>query len=70
MPTIDSAKTLGIVSLPGTMTGLILGGASPLMAIKFQIMVTFMILSSASISTMISTYLSYKSFFNKRQQLK
>ncbi len=70
MPTIDSAKTLGIVSLPGTMTGLILGGASPLTAIKFQIMVTFMILSSASISTMISTYLSYKSFFNKRQQLK
>jgi len=70
MPTIDSAKTLGIVSLPGMMTGLILGGASPLMAIKFQIMVTFMILSSASISTMISTYLSYKSFFNKRQQLK
>jgi putative ABC transport system permease protein len=70
MPTIDSAKTLGIVSLPGMMTGLILGGASPLMAIKFQIMVTFMILSSASISTMISAYLSYKSFFNKRQQLK
>ena len=70
MPTIDSAKTLGIVSLPGTMTGLILGGASPLTAIKFQIMVTFMILSSASISTMISAYLSYKSFFNKRQQLK
>lgn len=70
IPTIDSAKTLGIVSLPGMMTGLILGGASPMDAIKFQIMVTFMILSSASIATLISTYLCYKNFFNDRKQLK
>ncbi|WP_434797854.1 ABC transporter permease [Terrisporobacter vanillatitrophus] len=70
MPTIDSAKTLGIVSLPGMMTGLILAGASPLVAVKFQIMVTFMILSSSSISTIIATYLSYKKLFNKRKQLK
>lgn len=69
IPTIDSAKTLGIVSLPGMMTGLILAGESPLMAIKFQIMVTFMILSSASISTMMATYLAYKGFYNKRKQL-
>ena len=69
MPTIDSAKTLGIVSLPGMMTGLILGGASPLLAIKFQIMVTFMIISSTSISSMIATYISYKHFFNERKQL-
>lgn len=70
MPTIDSAKTLGIVSLPGMMTGLILAGSSPLVAVKFQIMVTFMILSSSSISTIMATYLSYKKFFNKRKQLK
>ncbi|NEU04730.1 MULTISPECIES: iron export ABC transporter permease subunit FetB [Clostridium] len=69
-PTIDSAKTLGIVSLPGMMTGLILAGTAPLIAIKFQIMVTFMILSSSSISTMIATYMSYKDFFNDRKQLK
>lgn len=68
-PTIDSAKTLGIVSLPGMMTGLILGGASPITAVKFQIMVTFMIISSSSISTLISTYLAYKSFYNQRYQL-
>lgn len=69
IPTIDSAKTLGIVSLPGMMTGLILAGSSPLMAIKFQIMVTFMILSSSSISTIMATYLAYKSFYNERKQL-
>ncbi|ALP90625.1 MULTISPECIES: ABC transporter permease [Clostridium] len=69
VPVIDSAKTLGIVSLPGMMTGLILGGASPIVAIKYQIMVTFMILSSAAISTLICVYMGYKSFFNKRMQI-
>lgn len=70
LPTLDSAKTLGIVALPGMMTGLILAGTSPLIAIKFQIMVTFMILASSSVATIISTYLSYKSFFNERKQIK
>lgn len=69
IPTIDSAKTLGVVSLPGMMTGLILGGASPMEAIKFQIMVTFMILSSSSIAVLMSIYLSYRQFFNSRKQL-
>ena len=70
IPTIDSAKTLGIVSLPGMMSGLILAGVSPLEAIKFQIMVTFMILSSSAIAAMISTYFGYRYFFNERKQLK
>lgn len=69
LPTIDSAKTLGIVSLPGMMTGLILAGASPVEAIKYQIMVTFMLLSTTSISSFIACYLSYRGFFNKRKQL-
>ena len=69
LPTIDSAKTLGIVSLPGMMTGLILAGTSPVEAIKYQIMVTFMLLSTTSISSFIACYLSYRNFFNKRKQL-
>jgi TIGR00245 family protein len=69
LPTIDSAKTLGIVSLPGMMTGLILAGTSPVQAIKYQIMVTFMLLSTTSISSFIACYLSYKNFFNSRKQL-
>lgn len=69
LPTIDSAKTLGIVSLPGMMTGLILAGTSPMEAIKYQIMVTFMLLSTTSISSFIACYLSYRSFFNSRKQL-
>lgn len=69
LPTIDSAKTLGIVSLPGMMTGLILAGTSPVEAIKYQIMVTFMLLSTTSISSFIACYLSYRGFFNSRKQL-
>lgn len=69
VPTIDSAKTLGIVSLPGMMTGLMLAGTSPLQAIRYQIMVTFMLLSTTAISSFIACYLSYRNFFNKRKQL-
>lgn len=69
LPTIDSAKTLGIVTLPGMMTGLILAGTSPVEAVKYQIMVTFMLLSTTSISSFIACYLSYKNFFNERKQL-
>lgn len=69
LPTIDSAKTLGIVSLPGMMTGLILAGTSPIEAVKYQIMVTFMLLSTTSIASFIACYLAYKDFFNERKQL-
>jgi TIGR00245 family protein len=69
IPTIDSMRTLGTVSLPGMMTGLILAGTPPIQAIRFQIMVTFMLLSTTSISTFIACYLSYKHFFNDRKQL-
>jgi len=69
IPTIDSAKTLGIVSLPGMMTGLILAGTSPVAAIRYQIMVTFMLLSTTAISSFMACYLSYLNFFNRRKQL-
>lgn len=69
LPTIDSAKTLGIVSLPGMMTGLILAGAAPIEAIQYQIMVTFMLLSTTSIASFLACYLSYRSFFNEQKQL-
>ena len=69
-PTIDSAKTVGIVSLPGMMTGLILAGNPPLEAIKFQIMVSFMLMATTSIVSFMASFLSYRCFFNERKQLK
>ncbi|MDS1029218.1 iron export ABC transporter permease subunit FetB [Bacillota bacterium LX-D] len=68
-PTIDSMRTLGIVSLPGMMTGLILAGTPPLEAIKYQILVTFMMLSCTSVASFTVCYLSYRKFFTSRKQL-
>lgn len=68
-PTIDSAKTVGLVSLPGMMSGLIFAGVDPVHAIKYQIMVMFMLLSATSLAAMISSYLAYKTYFNKKSQL-
>ncbi|XKR51454.1 ABC transporter permease [Enterococcus faecalis] len=68
-PTIDSAKTVGIVSLPGMMSGLIFAGVDPVHAIKYQIMVTFMLLSATSIGSVIATYLAYKGYYNQQKQL-
>ncbi len=69
IPTVDSAKTVGLVSLPGMMSGLIFAGIDPVKAIKYQIMVTFMLLSTASLSTIIACYLAYRKFYNERHQL-
>ena len=68
-PTIDIAKTLGIVSLPGMMTGLILAGMSPIEAIKYQIIVIFMTFSTVSIAIAMAGYLSCRQFFNTKEQL-
>lgn len=69
IPTVDAAKTVGLVSLPGMMSGLIFAGIDPLKAIKYQIMVTFMLIGTASMSTIIAVYLSYRRFYNARAQL-
>ncbi|MCD8844394.1 ABC transporter permease [Staphylococcus gallinarum] len=69
VPTIDSVKTYGIVSIPGMMTGLIIGGVAPLDAVKFQLMVVFIHTTATIMSALLATYLSYKQFFNQRDQL-
>ncbi|EMI5489738.1 iron export ABC transporter permease subunit FetB [Providencia stuartii] len=69
IPTVDSAKTVGIVSLPGMMSGLIFAGVDPLEAVKYQIMVTFMLLATASLSTILAGYMTYIKFYNERHQL-
>lgn len=68
-PSIDSAKTVGIVNLPGMMAGLIFAGVDPVQAIRYQIMVTFMLLSATSIGSVIACYWAYRRFFNDQEQL-
>jgi UDP-glucose/iron transport system permease protein len=50
IPITNTLFAVGLVSLPGMMTGQILSGVSPLMAVRYQIMVMCMVYSSAGIS--------------------
>ncbi|HHJ81297.1 MAG TPA: ABC transporter permease, partial [Candidatus Tenderia electrophaga] len=51
IPVINSLFAVGLVSLPGMMTGQILSGVSPLIAARYQIMVMCMVFGSAGITT-------------------
>ena len=53
IPTIDSMKTVGLVQLPGMMTGQILAGADPIQAVRYQILVMFMISGATAITSLI-----------------
>ncbi len=59
IPQINSFLAVGLVSLPGMMTGQILSGVDPIIAVRYQIMVMFMVLGSSGISTIL--YLYFKS---------
>src|SRR5699024_2641236 len=68
-PTIDRTKTVGLVSLPGMMSGLIFAGVNPTAAIRYQIVVMFMLISVSSLAGIIASYLAYKNYFNEYEQL-
>ncbi|GAA0294727.1 putative ABC transport system permease protein [Gracilibacillus halotolerans] len=69
LPTINNMVGMGIVFLPGMMTGVILSGASPLSAIKYQIAIMLGITGSVALSVILFLYFGYKTFFNKSAQL-
>ena len=58
IPQINSLFAVGLVSLPGMMTGQILSGIDPLVAVRYQIMIMSTILSSAGMSLIIYFTLS------------
>ncbi len=69
IPVINSMMVVGIVSLPGMMTGQILQGADPVQAVRYQIVVMFMIAAATSGGCMGIALLTYKKLFNARHQL-
>ncbi len=64
-PIIASMATIGLVSLPGMMTGQILGGSIPIVAIKYQIAIMLSIFYTEYFSTMLSIVLSLNVGFTK-----
>jgi putative ABC transport system permease protein len=69
IPIINIMTVAGIVSLPGAMTGQILAGVSPLLAVKYQILVMFMIASATSLGSVLVALLTYRHLFNSKHQL-
>jgi putative ABC transport system permease protein len=68
IPTINAMMVVGIVNLPGMMTGQILAGADPVEAVKYQIVIMFLIASAAALGTAGVVLLSYRRLFNEHHQ--
>jgi len=68
-PIVDNTKTVGLISLPGAMTGMILAGASPLEAVQLQIIVMYMLVGAAAFSGLTAAFLTYQQFFTRAHQL-
>ncbi len=64
IPQINSLLAVGLVALPGMMTGQILSGVDPLVAVRYQILIMVMVLSSAGISTIVYFLLKGKEKVN------
>lgn len=68
LPTINAMVGMGIVFLPGMMTGQIIAGQEPVTAVKYQISVMLGVAGTVSITVLIFLHLAYKNFFTKREQ--
>lgn len=69
IPTIESQKTIGLVQLPGMMSGQIIAGADPLQAVMFQLLILFLLLTTAIVTSIMLGFLSYPTKFNERMQV-
>jgi len=69
IPTINSLMSVGIVHLPGIMTGQILSNTSPTTAIRYQIVIMYMVVFVVMATAMLVTSLSYRKYFTGRMQL-
>ena len=68
MPIINSMMVVGLVSLPGMMTGQLLAGTPPVEAVKYQIMIMFLIASATALGTVGIVALSFLRLFNRDHQ--
>ncbi len=68
IPIINSMMVVGLVSLPGMMTGQLLSGQAPMEAVKYQIVIMFLIAAGAALGTVSVVLLGYRRLFNQDHQ--
>lgn len=69
VPMINAMAAAGLVSLPGMMTGQILSGTEPVEAVKYQILIMFLITAGTGFAAMLATWIGARRLFDDRQRL-
>jgi putative ABC transport system permease protein len=69
LPIVDQTKVVGLVALPGAMTGMLLAGASPSSAIRLQMVVMYMLLGGNGFSALLAGRLTLSRLFTADHQL-
>jgi putative ABC transport system permease protein len=70
IPILNSMMVVGIVSLPGMMTGQLLAGVDPIQAVRYQVVIMFFIASATGLGTVGVVLLAYRRLFNARHQFR
>jgi len=70
IPIINSMMVVGLVSLPGMMTGQLVSGMDPMQAVRYQIVIMFLIASATSLGAVGVVLLSFLRLMNARHQLR
>ena len=69
IPIINAMAAAGVVSLPGMMTGQILAGTPPVEAVKYQILIMFLITAGTGFGTLAAVWLGSRRLFDERERL-
>jgi len=70
IPVINAMAAAGVVSLPGMMTGQILAGAPPMEAVKYQILIMFLISAGTGFGALVAVWLGSRRLFDQRERLR
>lgn len=70
IPLLNSMAAAGIITLPGMMTGQIMAGAPPVEAVKYQILIFFLIAAGTGFGTVLAVFLGAQRLFDERERLR
>lgn len=70
VPIVNTMSVAGIVSLPGMMTGQIIAGAEPMVAVQYQLVVLFMIAGATALGALLAALLVFRRVFDAEHRLR
>jgi putative ABC transport system permease protein len=70
LPVINQMSAAGVITLPGIMTGQILAGLDPVEAVKYQILLMFLLAGASGLSALIIAYGAMRRLTDPRQRLR